>query len=67
MKSQPIGKNPDAGKDRRQEEKGMTEEEMVRWHHQFTRYELWQTLGDGEGQGGLASRSPWGRKELNMT
>ena len=45
----------------------MTEEEMVGWHHQFTRYELWQTLGDGEGQGGLASRSPWGRKELNMT
>ena len=48
-----TGKYPDAGKDWRLEEKGMTEEEMVGWHHWCNRYELGQTLGDGEWQGGL--------------
>ena len=43
-----IGKDPDAGKDRRQEEKGMTEDEMVGWHHWLNGREFEQTLGDGE-------------------
>ena len=56
-----LGKDPAAGKDRRQE-KGMAEKEMVGWHYQFNGHELGQTLGDGEGQGSLACCSPWGRK-----
>ena len=54
-------------KDRRQEEKGTTEDEIVGWHHQLNAREFEQTLGDGAGQGGLACRSPWGRKEPDMT
>ena len=49
-----IGKDPDAGKDWRQEENGMTEDEMVGWHHWRSGHEFEQTLGDGEGQGSLA-------------
>ena len=45
----------------------MTEDEIVGWHHQFAEHELGQTLGDGEGQGGLACCSPWGRDELDIT
>ena len=62
-----IGKDPDAGKDWGQEEKGVTEDEMVGWHHWLNGYEFEQTLGDSEGQGSLACCSPWGRKELDMT
>ena len=40
---------------------------MAGWHHQCNEHELWQTLGDGEGQGGLACCNPWGRKELDTT
>ena len=58
-----IEKDPDAGKDWRQEEKGMTEDEMVRWHHQLDGHELEQAPIDGEGQGILACCSPWGHKE----
>ena len=58
-----MRKDPDAGKDGRQEEKGTTEHEMVRWHHQLNGYEFEQTLGDSEGQGSLACCSPWGHKE----
>ena len=58
-----IWKDPDAGKDWRQEEKGMTEEEMVGWHHRLDGHESEQALGNGEGQGGLACCSPWGHKE----
>ena len=47
-KSQLTGKDPDAGRDRRQEEKGMTEDEMVGWHYRLNRHEFEQTLGDGE-------------------
>ena len=47
----PIGKDPDAGKGWRQEEKGMTEDEMVGWHHQLDGHEFEQTSGDSEGQG----------------
>ena len=63
-KSQLTGKDPDAGKDRRQEEKGMTE---VGWHHQLNGYGFEQALGDGEGQGSLACCSPCSLKELNIT
>ena len=48
------GKDPDAGKDWGQEEKGATEDEMVGWHHQLNGHEFEQTLGDSEGQGSLA-------------
>ena len=62
-----IGKDPDAGKDWRREEKGTTKDEMVGWHHRLNGHELEQTLGAGDGQGSLACCSPWGRKELDMT
>ena len=58
-----IGKDPDAGKDWRQEETGMTEDEMVGWHHWLDGHEFEQAPGDGEGWGSLACCSPWGRKE----
>ena len=50
MKNQLIGKDPDAGKDRRQKEKGMTEEEMVGWYHQPNGHEFEQAAGDGDRQ-----------------
>ena len=62
-----TGKDPDAGKDWRQEEKGMTEDEMVKWHHRLNGHEFEWTLGVGDGQGGLACCSPRGRKESDMT
>ena len=58
-----IWKDPDAGKDWRQEDKGSTEDEMVGWHHWLNGQEFEQALGDGDGQGSLACCSPWGRKE----
>ena len=64
-KSQFIGKNPDAGKDWRQEEKGTTR--MVGWHHWLNGHEFAQGPGDGEGQGSLACHSPWGHKESDTT
>ena len=66
-KSQFIRKDPDAGKDWRQEEKGTTEDEMVRWHHWLDGHEFEQALRDDEGQGSLACCSPWGPKEWHMT
>ena len=66
-KSQLTGKDPDAGKDWRQEEKGATRYEMVGWHHQFNGHEFESTPGDIEGQGSLVCCSSWGRKESNMT
>ena len=62
-----IGKDPDAGKDWRQKEKRVAEDEMVREHHQLNGHEFEQTLGDREGQGSLACCSPCGYKELDMT
>ena len=62
-----IWKNPDAGKDWRLEEKGMTEDEIVGWHHWLNRREFEWTPRVGDGQGGLACCSPWGRKMLDMT
>ena len=65
VKSQLIGKDPDVGKDRWQEEKGVTEGEMVGLHHRFNGHEFEQTPGDSEGQGSLAWCSPWGHKKSN--
>ena len=61
-KSWLSGKDPDAGKDWRQEEKGTTEDEMVGWHHRFDGHGFGWTLGAGDGQGGLACRGSWGHK-----
>ena len=62
-----TGKDPDAGKDWRWEEKGTTEDEMVGWHHQIYGNDFEYTPGDSEGQGSLACCSPWGCKELDTT
>ena len=62
-----IGKDPDVGTDWRQEEKGMTEDEMAEWHLWLNGHEFEQVPGDGDGQGSLACCSPRGRKELYMT
>ena len=67
VKSQLIRKDPDSGKDRRQEENGMTKGEMVGLHHHLNGQEFEKSLGDGEGQGSLACCSPWGHKELDTT
>ena len=66
-KSQLIGKDPDIGKDWRQEGKGTTEDKMVGWHHRLDGHKFEQALGDGEGHGSLVCCSPWGRKELDTT
>ena len=62
-----TGKNPEAGKDWRQEEKGRTEDEMVGWHHWLNGHEFEHGLGVGDGQGSLACCSLWGGKESNTT
>ena len=65
-KSQLIVKDPDAGKDWGQEEKGATEDDMVEWYHWLNGHEFKQTVGNGEGQGRLVCCSPGGFKELDM-
>ena len=60
-----IGKDPDAGKDWGQKEKRASEDEMAGWHHRCKGHDLGQTLGDGEGQGGLVCCRPWGHKKLD--
>ena len=62
-----IGKDTDAGKDWRQEEKGMTEGKMVGWHLRLDALEFEQAPGVGNGQGSLACHSPWGHKESDIT
>ena len=62
-----TGKDPDAGKGWKQEEKGTTEDEMVGWHHWLNGHEFEKVLGDGEGQGTFACCSPWGHKESDTT
>ena len=65
-----AGKDPDAGKDWRQEEKGMTEDKMVGWHHWLDGHVFEQALGLDDGQGSLACCTPWAGKdwtELNGT
>ena len=66
-KSWLIGKDCNAGKDWEQKEMGMTEDEMVGWHHWFNGHEFEQAPGDGEEQGSLACCSLWGHKESDMT
>ena len=67
VKSWPIGKDPDAGKDWGQEEKGTTEDEMVGWHHRLNGHGFGWTPGVGDGQGGLACCGSWGHKESDTT
>ena len=66
-KSWLIWKDPDAGKDWGQEEKGTTEDEMVGWHHRLNGHGFGWTLGVGDGQGGLACCGSWGHNESDMT
>ena len=66
VKSWLIGKDPDAGKDWGQEEKGMTEDEMAGWHHRVHGLEFEQAPGVGDGQGGLACCSSWGLKRVRQ-
>ena len=66
-KSWLIGKDPHAGRDWGQEEKGTTEDEIVGCYHQFNGHEFEWTSGVGNGQGGLACCDLWGRKESDMT
>ena len=62
-----IGKDPDAGKDWRQEEKGTTENEMVGWRHWLNGHEFEQALGFGDGQGGLVCCDSWRHEESDTT
>ena len=67
-KSWLTGKNPSAGRDWGQEEKGTTEDaKMAGWHHQLNRHEFGWTPGVGDGQGGLACCDSWGHKESDRT
>ena len=67
VKSWLIGKSPDAGRNWRQEEKRMTEDEMAGWHHRLDGRESEWTSGVGDGQGGLVCCSSWSCKESDMT
>ena len=67
MRNWLIGKDPDAGKDWRQEEKGITEDEMVGWYHWLNGHEFEQALGVGDEHGSLVCYSPPGWKESNAT
>ena len=67
LKNWLTGKDPDAAKYWRQKEKGVTEDEMVGWHHRLNEHEFEQALGVGDGQGSLAYCSPWGCKESDMS
>ena len=67
VKSWLIWKDPDAGKDWGQEEKGMTEDGMVGWHHRLSGHGFGWTPGVGDGHGGLACCNSWGHKELDTT
>ena len=66
-KSWLITKDPDSRKEWRQEEEGMTEDEMVGWDHQLNGHEFEQAMEDGDRQGSLACYSPWHRKESDRT
>ena len=67
VKSWLVGKDPDAGRDWGQEEKGTTEDEMVGWHHWLSGHGFGWTPGVGDGQGGLACCGSWGHKESDTT
>ena len=66
-KNRLLGKDPDVGKDWRQEEKAMAEDEMVGWHHQLNGHEFEQAPGAGDGQGSPACCSPQGHKQSDTT
>ena len=66
-KSWLTGKDPDAGKDWRKEQKGMTEDEMVGWYHRLDGHEFEQALADSEGQKSQKCCRSWGHEELNST
>ena len=66
-KSWLIGKDSDSGRDRGQEEKGMTEDEMAGWYHRLDGHEFEWTLGVGDEQGGLACHDSWGHKQSDRT
>ena len=67
LKSWLIWKDPDAGKDWGQEEKGTTEDEMIGWHYRLDGHGFGWTLGVGDGQGGLACCGSWGHKESDIS
>ena len=67
VKSWLIGKDPDAGKDWGQKDKGTTEDEMVGWHHRLNGHGFGWTPGVGDGKGGLACCGSWGRKKSDTT
>ena len=67
MKSRLIRKDPDAGKDGGQEEKGMTEDEMVGWHHQLNGHGFGWTPGVDDGRGDLVYCGSWGCKESDTS
>ena len=62
-----FGKDPNDGKDWRQQEKGTTEDEMIGWHQRLNEHESEQALRVGDGQGGLVCCNPSGHKELDTT
>ena len=62
-----IGKEPDAGKDWGQEEKGATEDEMDGWHQRLNGHEFEQTLGDSERHGSLVCCSSWGCSQTRLS
>ena len=62
-----TGKDPHAGKHLRQEEEGMTKDEMIGWHHRLNGHEFEEALGVDDGQGSLVCCNPWGCKESDMT
>ena len=66
-KSQLTGKDPDAGKDWRQKEKGAAEDEMAGWHHWLNAHEFEQTQENSRGQESLAGCSPWGHEKSNTS
>ena len=66
-KGQFIGKDPDSGQDRGQEEKRATGDEMVGWYYWLSEHEFEQTPEESEGEGSLVYCSPWGHKESDMT
>ena len=67
MQTADSSKDPDVGKDWRQKEKGMTEDETIGWHHWLNGQEFEQAPGDGEGQGSWVCCSPWDLKESDVT
>ena len=67
MKKLLIRKDPDAGKNSKQKEKGTTEDEVVGWDHRLKGHEFEQALGAVDAQGGLACCSPWGCREADTT